>query len=72
MLVKIKWVGTVLCLIGMALTSFNIYPSNLWFGGVGSAFWAYVGLKTKDSPMITIEIVAVSIYLAGLINWVLK
>jgi len=34
-----KWTGTGLCLIGIALTSLNIYPLNLWFGLVGSGLF---------------------------------
>jgi hypothetical protein len=64
----IKWTGTILCLLGIALTSLNIYPLNLWFGFVGSALWAYSGLRHKDMALFVVEAVAVGMYMAGLIK----
>jgi hypothetical protein len=63
-----KWTGTTLCLIGIALTSLNIYPLNLWFGFIGSALWAYAGIKEKDMALFVVEIVAVAMYFVGLIK----
>lgn len=63
-----KWTGTGLCLIGIALTSWNVYPLNLWFGFVGSALWAWAGVKDKDYALFVVEFVAVLMYLAGLIK----
>ena len=63
-----KWTGTTLCLIGIALTSLNIYPLNLWFGFVGSGLWAYAGLREKDMALFVVEIVAVAMYFVGLIK----
>ena len=63
-----KWTGTTLCLIGIALTSLNIYPLNLWFGFIGSGLWAYAGIKEKDIALFVVEIVAVAMYFVGLIK----
>lgn len=62
-----KWCGTILCLIGIALTSLNIFPLNLWFGLVGSALWTWSGLCQKDYALFTVEAVAVLMYLFGII-----
>ena len=67
----IKWIGTALCLIGIALTSINIFPLNLWFGLVGSALWTWSGIYQKDYALFVVEAVAVLMYLGGLIKlWV--
>jgi hypothetical protein len=63
-----KWTGTILCLIGIALTSLNIFPLNLWFGFIGSGLWAYAGLREKDFALFVVEIVAVLMYVGGLIK----
>ncbi len=63
-----KWSGTTLCLIGIALTSLNIFPLNLWFGFIGSGLWAYAGLREKDFALFVVEIVAVLMYVGGLIK----
>jgi hypothetical protein len=66
----IKWTGTILCLIGIALTSANIYPSNLYYGLAGSAIWAFAGIYQRDIPLFLVEAVAVAFYLAGVISLV--
>jgi hypothetical protein len=64
----LKWTATILCLLGIALTSLNVYPSNLWFGFIGSALWAYAGIRQKDSALFVVEAVAVAMYLVGLLH----
>ena len=63
-----KWTGTALCLIGIALTSLNIFPLNLWFGFIGSGLWTVAGYKDKDYALLVVEAVAVLMYLGGLIK----
>jgi drug/metabolite transporter (DMT)-like permease len=63
-----KWIGTGLCLIGIALTSLNIYPLNLLFGLIGSFLWTVEGLVAKDWALFTVEAVAVGMYLGGIIR----
>jgi drug/metabolite transporter (DMT)-like permease len=60
-----KWIGTALCLIGILLTSFNIYPLNIYFGLFGSAVWALVGIYQEDMPLFVVEFVAVFFYFVG-------
>jgi hypothetical protein len=62
----IRWSGTILCLIGIALTSLNVYPLNLFFGLVGSFLWTLQGYLYKDNALVVVELVAVLMYLAGL------
>ena len=64
----VKWIGTGLCLIGIALTSLNIYPLNLLFGLIGSFLWTVEGLAAKDYALFTVEAVAVGMYLGGIIR----
>lgn len=64
----VKWIGTILCLIGIALTSANVYPSNLYFGLVGSAIWAGAGIYQGDIPLFLVEAVAVAFYIAGVVS----
>lgn len=64
----IRWAGTLAYLVGMVLTSANIYPLNLYFGALGGIFWAFVGVKNKDNALIVVEVAAAMIYIAGLIS----
>ena len=63
-----KWLGTILCLIGIALTSFNIYPINIVLSLVGSVLWTFAGWAQKDTPLFLVELVAVIFYVAGIIT----
>ena len=63
-----KWLGTGLCLTGIALTSLNIYPLNLIFGLIGSFLWTVEGLVAKDYALFTVEAVAVAMYLGGILR----
>jgi drug/metabolite transporter (DMT)-like permease len=65
----LKWTGTILCLIGIALTSLNEFPSNIWFGFIGSALWAWSGIRDKDYALFVVEFVAVMMYLGGIIKY---
>jgi drug/metabolite transporter (DMT)-like permease len=65
----IKWAGTTLCLAGIGLTAFNVYPMNLLLGLVGSVLWALAGVLQKDPPLFIVEFVAVVMYAAGVVNW---
>jgi hypothetical protein len=64
----IRWSGTVLCLIGIALTSLNIYPLNLVFGLVGSFLWTVQGYLYRDNALLIVELVATIIYIAGILK----
>ena len=64
----IRWSGTILCLIGIALTSLNIYPLNLLFGLIGSFLWTVQGYLYRDNALLLVELVAVIIYLAGIVS----
>ncbi len=70
-MILLKWSGTVLCLIGIALTSFNIYPANIFFGLIGSALWTLAGFLQHDAPLFLVEAVAVIIYITGVIAWLM-
>jgi len=65
-----KWLGTTLCLLGIALTSFNIYPANILLSLIGSGLWAYAGYAQRDTPLLLVEGVAVFLYLAGFVTYV--
>jgi hypothetical protein len=63
-----KWLGTGLCLTGIALTSLNIYPLNLIFGLIGSFLWTVEGLVARDWALFVVEAVAVAMYLGGILR----
>ena len=64
---SLKWFGSVLLLIGLCFTSFNVYPTNLYFMTTGSIVWIIVGYKWKDGSIMLLNSVGVIISIAGLI-----
>lgn len=67
---KIKWIATILCLIGIALTSFNVFPLNILFGLVGSGMWTAAGYMQDDAPLVVVEFVATALYAFGLVTYI--
>lgn len=67
-----RWTGTISYLIGMVLTSLNIFPLNLLFGAVGGALWCLVGIQGKDRALVTVEAASFGIYMFGIVNWSMK
>jgi hypothetical protein len=65
----IKWLGTILCLAGIGLTSFNIYPANVVLSLIGSTLWTIAAIIQRDKPLFLVEAVAVLFYIAGLITY---
>lgn len=68
-LILLKWFGTVLCLLGIALTSFNIYPANIFLSFIGSGLWTLAGIVQRDVPLLLVEFVAVVLYGIGIVTW---
>ena len=68
----VKWLGTVLCLIGIALTSFNIFPANIIFGLIGSGLWTIAGILQNDAPLVLVEAVATVLYFFGLVLYIIN
>ena len=68
-MILIKWLGTILCLMGIGLTSFNVYPLNIFLSLFGSALWTLAGFLQQDKPLFLVEAVAVIFYAMGAITW---
>ena len=71
-LLLVKWLGTTLCLVGIALTSFNLYPANIIFSLIGSILWTIAGILQHDAPLVLVEGVAVLLYTVGFISYVVS
>jgi len=65
-----KWLGTLLALICVFLTSFHIgYPLNIWCGFLAAVLWSIVGIHWKESSIVVINVVMSFIYGLGIIKW---
>ena len=64
----IKWVSSIFIIIGMALTSANLFPINIIIHGIGVAGWLVVGMLWHDRALIFLNAVAIFVYATGLLN----
>ena len=64
----IKWVSSIFIIIGMALTSANIFPMNIIVHGIGVTGWLIVGMLWHDRALIFLNAVAIFVYVTGLLN----
>ena len=68
MLNTIKWLGSIFIIFSMILTASNIYPYNLYSAVPGTLIWIYVSFMWGDKSLISINLVALTIYTLGIIN----
>ena len=64
----IKWMGSILLIIGLSLRSGGIYPLDLYFTLVGSLLWTYVGMLWHDRSIMLVNMACFSIVLSGIIG----
>ncbi len=65
----IKWVSAFVILLGMSLTSMEVYPYNLYVHLVGVSGWFVVGMLWHDRALIFLNAVAIAVFLMGIINY---
>ena len=64
---KLKWTSSLILSSGLVLTSFNIYPINLYVQFLGALGWLVVGIKTKDHALVFVNGVGLAILGSGMI-----
>lgn len=64
----IKWIATVVQLVGYGLTGLNIVPWNVFAFMIGIALWFLVGVMWKDRAIMVVHIGAFIAFVLGYIN----
>lgn len=64
----VKWVATVIQLIGYGLTGLNVVPWNIFAFFVGIFLWFAVGVMWKDRAIMVVHVGAFISLLAGYLN----
>lgn len=64
----VKWVATVIQLIGYGLTGMNIVPWNIYAFIVGILLWFAVGVMWKDKAIMVVHVGAFLSLLLGYLN----
>jgi hypothetical protein len=64
----IKWVASVIQILGYTATAFDLAPWNIYLFLAGLIGWFAVGVLWNDRAIILIHLVALCAMLAGLMN----
>ncbi len=64
----VKWIATVIQLIGYGLTGLNIVPWNIFAFFVGIALWFAVGFMWKDRAIMVVHVGAFLSLFLGYLN----
>jgi hypothetical protein len=63
-----EWSITAILIVGAVLTSFNVYPLNIWFLFVSNLGWAAQAIMWKKYSLFTVQTVITIIYFPPVIK----
>ena len=63
----LKWLATIITLIGAVLTAMNYFPYNVYAFNIGCILWILWGIRIKENCIILVNGVLLSIYMVGII-----
>jgi hypothetical protein len=64
----IGWLANVITIVGVTLTSFDVYPLNIAVLALACIFWVLTGILWKKPELWTLNAIILFIYLYGLIR----
>lgn len=64
----VEWSATVVLMLGVLLTSLNVFPLNVFISGLGNFGWLVVAIMWKRWSLIIAQSVILTIYVYGLIS----
>ena len=67
----IKWVSSIILIVGMVLTANNLFPWNVLVQCLGIAGWLIVSVMWNDRALIIVNAVGVPILLNGFVGYLL-
>ena len=65
----VKTFSSVVIIMSMILTAANIYPLNLFIAIQATLGWLWVSFQWRDKSLISMNIVGLTIYLLGIVNY---
>lgn len=68
----IKWVSSVILMVGMILAANNLFPWNIVVQCIGIAGWLIVSIMWNDRALMIVNAVGIAILFNGLVAYWLK
>ena len=65
----VKTFSSVVIITSMIFTAANIYPLNLFIAIPATLGWLWVSFQWRDKSLISMNIVGLTIYLLGIVNY---
>jgi hypothetical protein len=63
----LKWIATILTILGALAISHKIDPLNIYLLNAGSVFWIIWSLRIREYSILLVNVVMMLIYAHGLI-----
>lgn len=63
-----EWSITALLILGVILTSFNIYPLNIYILLISNFGWVVQAILWRKTSLFVVQLVVTAIYVIGIIN----
>ena len=63
----LKWLATIITLIGAVLTALNYFPYNVYAFNIGCLLWIVWGYRIKENCIILVNSVLLGIYMIGIL-----
>ena len=63
----LKWIATILTILGALAISYKLDPLNIYLLNVGSVFWIIWSLRIREYSILAVNVVMMIIYAHGLI-----
>ncbi len=64
----IEWAATITLIVAVGLTSWNVYPANIYMSALGNFLWLLMALHWKKVSLIIIQAFILLIYAGGVIK----
>ena len=64
----VKWIATVIQLVGYGLTGMNVVPWNVFAFVIGIILWFVVGVMWKDRAIMVVHVGAFIAIVAGYLS----
>ena len=68
----LEWTATAVLIASVALTSFNVYPLNVYVGLLGNLGWLAVAFLWKKWSLLVVQVVITVLYLSGVVKALLS
>ena len=65
----VKTFSSIVIITSMIFTAANIYPLNLFIAIPATLGWLWVSFQWRDKSLISMNIVGLTIYLLGIVNY---